>query len=70
MKEWSREFYFEGRRRSDLVRFGKFAGNVNYNWEGKGGTAAGKNVDEKFNVYPIPLKDIIANPNLESTKGY
>ena len=24
--EWSREFYFEGRRRVDLIRFGKFGG--------------------------------------------
>ena len=26
LDEWSREFYFEGHRRTDLIRFGKFAG--------------------------------------------
>lgn len=26
--EWSREFYFEGRRRVDMIRFGKFPGKV------------------------------------------
>ncbi|MDR1545088.1 MAG: RagB/SusD family nutrient uptake outer membrane protein [Prevotellaceae bacterium] len=68
--EWSREFYAEGRRRSDLVRFNKFAGAVNYNWEGKGGTADGKDVDAKYNIYPIPSKDLNANPNLTPSEGY
>ncbi len=35
--EWSREFYFEGLRRTTLIRFGYFGGNVNYNWSWKGG---------------------------------
>lgn len=37
--EWLREFYLEGRRRIDLVRFGVFAGEQKwaYNWEGRGG---------------------------------
>lgn len=26
LDEWAREFYFEGHRRTDLIRFGKFAG--------------------------------------------
>jgi hypothetical protein len=70
LDEWSREFYFEGRRRSDLVRFGKFAGNVNYNWEGKGGTATGTDVDAKYNIFPIPYSDLMANPNLRPSEGY
>ena len=37
LDEWSREFYFEGRRRSDLIRFGRFGGNNNYTWPWKGG---------------------------------
>ena len=31
LDEWSREFYFEGRRRTDLIRFDRFGGNNNYN---------------------------------------
>lgn len=71
LDEWSREFYCEGRRRSDLIRFGKFGGdNANYNWEGKGGTDKGENVDAKYNLYPIPYADLTANPNLTQTSGY
>lgn len=35
--EWSREFYFEGRRRMDLIRFNRYGGNNNYTWQWKGG---------------------------------
>ncbi len=34
--EWCRQFYMEGRRRSDLVRFGLFTGSK-YLWSFKGG---------------------------------
>jgi len=33
--EWAREFFFEGRRRMDLIRFGQFGGVTNYNWDWK-----------------------------------
>jgi hypothetical protein len=70
LDEWSREFYAEGRRRIDLIRFNKFGGNANYNWEGKGGTSAGKNVDAKYNLFPIPEADVVANHNLEQNPDY
>lgn len=71
LDEWSREFYCEGRRRSDLVRFGKFGGaEANYNWEGKGGSPEGKNIDEKYNIYPIPLTDLVSNKKLKPSQGY
>ena len=35
--EWAREFWFEGRRRIDLIRFGDFGGHTDYNWDWKGG---------------------------------
>ena len=41
--EWSREFYVEGRRRSDLVRFGRFSGS-SYIWPFKGGVPTGTGV--------------------------
>ncbi len=42
LDEWSREFYFEGRRRVDLIRFGKFGGTTDYKWQWKGGAYAGR----------------------------
>lgn len=62
LDEWSREFYMEGRRRSDLIRFGKFAGD-SYLWDFKGGTAEGKSIDKMYNVYPIPQDDMNGNKN-------
>jgi len=69
--EWCREFYTEGRRRSDLVRFGVFAGNSRglngnmYVWDWKGGSADGRIVDSHFNAYPFPATEIQGNPNLK-----
>lgn len=63
--EWSREFGFEGRRRMDLIRFGKFAGQSAYKWEWMGGTEQGTPFDKHFNIYAIPNSDINANPNLQ-----
>lgn len=64
LDEWQREFYCEGRRRTDLVRFGRFTSG-DYLWEGKIGA-----VDARFNVYPIPNTDIVANSNLKQYLGY
>lgn len=69
--EWCREFYAEGRRRSDLVRFGVFAGNSRalngnmYVWDWKGGAANGQIVDAHFNAYPFPETEITGTPNLK-----
>ena len=70
LDEWGREFYFEGRRRVDLIRFGKFGGNTGYNWQWKGGVYGGRNFDAYRNVFAIPQTDIIANSNLEQNPGY
>ena len=59
--EWAKEFWCEGRRRTDLIRYGQFAGTSStMTWEGH---KAGK--DAKYNVYPIPAKDVTANENLK-----
>lgn len=68
--EWSREFYFEGRRRMDLVRFGKFGGNTDYVWEWKGGLKEGTNFPAYRNVYGIPTDFMVANENLHQNDGY
>ncbi len=67
--EWCREFYMEGRRRSDLVRFGLLTSS-RYLWDFKGGVATGTGVDPKYNVYPIPDNDIAGNPNMSQNAGY
>ena len=68
--EWSREFYFEGLRRTTLIRFGYFGGNVNYNWSWKGGVKNGRNFDAHLNLFPIPTSDLTANGNLAQNPGY
>ena len=67
--EWCREFYTEGRRRSDLVRFGMFTTSA-YIWDWKGGSINGTAVDSHFNVYPIPESDLNNNPNMTQNDGY
>ncbi|MDP3312460.1 RagB/SusD family nutrient uptake outer membrane protein [Lutibacter sp.] len=67
--ERSRELYWEGHRRQDLVRFGLFTGG-NYNWVFKGGSASGIALPSHFNVYPIPANNMAANPNLTQNTGY
>lgn len=68
--EWCREFYYEGRRRSDLIRFGYFGGNNSYKWQWKGGVKAGANFDEHLNIFAIPDDDMNANSNLVQNPGY
>ena len=67
--ERARELHWEGQRRSDLVRFGKFT--KDYAWAYKGGTLEGvANIDSRFNIYPISDRDLTANPNLVQNPGY
>ena len=68
--EWAREFYFEGMRRTTLVRFGLFGGSTGYNWDWKGGEAAGKDFEAYKNIYPIPLTQLQSNSNLKQNPGY
>lgn len=68
--EWAREFYFEGMRRTTLIRFGLFGGNTGYNWDWKGGEQAGKDFEAYKNLYPIPLTQLQSNTNLKQNPGY
>ena len=67
--EWCREFYMEGRRRSDLVRFGLFTGSK-YLWSFKGGAEKGAGVPSYYNIYPIPDNEIKNNPNMTQNPKY
>ena len=71
LDERARELYCEGLRRTDLIRFNQFGGSqATYNWELKGGNEKGTTFDKKFNVYPLPSSEILANPNLTQIDGY
>ncbi len=72
--ERGREFYWEGQRRTDLIRFGFFSDNPSGNargiWPWKGNVENGVATNAIRNIYPIPASDIIANPNLTQNPGY
>ena len=67
--EWCREFYLEGRRRSDLVRFGLFTGSK-YLWSFKGGAEKGAGIPTYYDIYPIPADEIKNNPNMHQNPKY
>jgi len=69
LDERARELYWEGQRRSDLIRFGKFTGS-SYLWAWKGAVKEGKSVDDKYQLYPIPQTDLTVNQNLTQNPGY
>jgi hypothetical protein len=75
LDEWSREFWFEGRRRIDLIRFNRFFGEkadqYRYNWEGRMGKQDGNQffttgTPEYMNWFPVPSEDKRSNPNYKT----
>jgi hypothetical protein len=69
LAERARELYWEGTRRTDLIRYNRFTEGT-YLWPWKGGTAAGRAVEAFRALYPIPATDLVANPNLKQNTGY
>ena len=69
LDERSRELYWEGWRRQDLIRFGKFTGN-SYVWQWKGNTQAGTTMPDFRNLFPLPVDQIQMNSNLQQNPGY
>ena len=75
LDEWSREFWFEGRRRMDLIRFGRFFGpeaDVNkFHWEGRMSQNDGQanfvaGTPDYMNWFPVPSDDKRNNPNYKT----
>lgn len=67
--ERGRELYWECFRRTDLIRFNEFTSG-NYLWPWKGGVSSGTAVDSHYAIFPIPVTDLGANPNLIQNPGY
>lgn len=69
LDERGRELYWEGHRRTDLIRYGLFT-TSGYLWPWKGGVSSGNAVDSKYNLFPIPAANRSSNPNLDQNPGY
>ena len=69
LDERCRELYWEGTRRTDLIRYGLFT-SADYLWTFKGGVLGGTGVSNRYNVFPIPTTDLSVNVNLKQNEGY
>lgn len=68
LAERQRELASELVRRTDLIRFGKYT--KNHNWDWKNGIRTGGDVDDKYVLFPIPESEMVNNPTLIQNKGY
>jgi hypothetical protein len=69
LDERCRELYWEGTRRTDLIRYGLFT-SADYLWTFKGGVLSGTGVSSRYHVFPIPVTDMSVNGNLKQNEGY
>ncbi len=68
LDERGRELYWEGHRRTDLIRFNQFSDNGVWQW--KGGVQPGTTTESFRDIMPIPETDLGLNTNLEQNPGY
>ena len=68
MSERQRELASELVRRTYLIRFGKFT--KGYNWDWKNTERLGTDVDDHFQLFPIPQTEFSNNPLLKQNDGY
>ena len=69
LDERSRELYWEGLRRTDLIRYGYFISG-SYLWPFKGNDPNGTGVDDYRKLFPLPPNALSVNPNLRQNPGY
>ena len=69
LDERSRELYWEGQRRTDLIRYNYFTSDT-YLWPFKGDSKDGVSVEDYRNIFPLPNNIITTNPNLTQNPGY
>jgi hypothetical protein len=69
LEERGRELFWEGSRRTDLIRFGQFTTDE-FLWPWKGDAQEGRATSEDLRLYPLPASELLANPNLEQNPGY
>ncbi len=69
LDERGRELYWEGHRRTDLIRFGQFTGDA-YLWDWKSNVKGGAASDPHYDIFPIPSSDRAINTNLAQNFGY
>ena len=62
LAEWGREFFAEARRRTDLIRFGKFSSGT---WWDKTPDA-----DRHTEIFPLVRAVLDTNPDLKQNPGY
>ncbi len=69
LDERARELHWEGHRRTDLIRFGRFSGG-SYLWPWKGNVAGGAPTQAFRDLFPIPANALSSNQNLQQNPGY
>lgn len=67
--EISREMFWEGQRRTTLIRFNRFS-SADFLWPFKGGVKNGQGFSRYMELFPLPSDDLLANDNLKQNPGY
>ncbi len=69
INERAKELYWEGQRRTDLIRYSYFTTD-SYMWPFKGNAQDGVSVSDHLNIFPLPTNVLSVNPNLTQNSGY